>query len=178
MRSTSLLYQMYAAGRNTAVFRRHYKSWGDLVFAYPNGWKQNGTAAMNQTALDHLENLADRLDDFVPTVRPGGLDEVREYANGIRELLDDDDSINELLKLHVKQVVAHLIWCTDNYDAVGDFDLQEAVERLASAVLRAYAASSNKEKWSDAAKTWVWPFVVNVISAIPSSALAQLALGH
>ena len=133
---------------------------------------------MDQTALDHLENLADRLDDFVPTVRPGGLDELRDYANGIRELLDDDDSINELLKLHIKQVVAHLTWCIDNYNAVGDFDLQEAVERLASAILRAYAASSNKEKWSDAAKTWVWPFVVNVIAAIPSSALTQLALGH
>jgi hypothetical protein len=173
-----LLSQMEAVGRNTSVFRRHCQSWGDLVFAYPNGWKQNGTAGMDQTSLDHLENLADRLDDFVPKVRPGGLDDIRDYANGIRELLDEDDSIDELLKLHVRQVIAHLNWCIDNYAAVGDFDLQEAVERLASAVIRAAAASSQKDRWKARMDTFVWPFVVNVIAAIPGNALAQLALGH
>jgi hypothetical protein len=71
---------MDAAGRNVSVFRRHYQAWGDLVFAYPNGWKQTGTAVTDQTALDHLENLADRLVDIVPAVRAGGLDDIREYA--------------------------------------------------------------------------------------------------
>ncbi len=134
---------------------------------------------MNGTALEHLENLADRLDDFVPTVRPGGLDDIRSYAEGIGQLLDEDDTIaNDLLKLHVKQVIAHLNWCIDNYNAVGDFDLQEAVERLASSMIRAAAASGHKDWWKARMDTFVWPFVVNVIAAIPGNALAQLMLGQ
>jgi hypothetical protein len=144
-----LLNQMDAAGRNTTVFRRHFQSWGDMVFAYPNGWRGQGTASMDQTALEHLENLADRLDDFVPTLRPNGLGDIRAYAQGIKELLAEDPSIDHLLKLHVGQVIAHLLWCVDNYEAVGDFDLQEAVERLASAIIRAAAASSWKDRWKE-----------------------------
>jgi hypothetical protein len=100
-----LLNQMDAAGRNTTVFRRHFQSWGDMVFAYPNGWRGQGTASMDQTALEHLENLADRLDDFVPTLRPNGLGDIRAYAQGIKELLAEDPSIDHLLKLHVGQVI-------------------------------------------------------------------------
>jgi hypothetical protein len=61
-------------------------------------------------------------------------------------LLDEDDTIDQLLKMHVKQVIAHLNWCIDNYDAVGDFDLQEAVERLASAIIRAAGTSKSKDR--------------------------------
>lgn len=172
-----LLQQMEDAARNVRVFRGHLQAWGNMVFSFPNGWTQNGTATMDQTALDHLENLADRLVDFVPAVRPGGLDEIRDYANGIRELLDEDDTIDGLLKMHVKQVIAHLNWCIDNYDAVGDFDLQEAVERLASAVIHAASSSKWKDRWKSAMDTFVWPFVVSMVAAIPGSALAQLALG-
>lgn len=171
-----LLDEMEQAGRNITVFRRHYDKWADMVFAYPAGWARGG-GGLDTGELEHLENLADRLDDFVPTVRPGGLDDVRAYAEGIRTLIDEDDSIDALLKLHVKQVIAHLLWCVDNYDAVGAFDLQDAVERLASSILRAEANSKYKAKWKAARDTWVWPFVVNVIAAIPGNALAQLALG-
>ena len=174
-----LLNQTAAAGRNTNVFRRHFQTWGDMILAYPNGWRAPGSAVMDQTALEHLENLADRLDDFVPTLNPNGLDDIRGYADGIRDLLDEDDSLDDLLKLHVKQVIAHLNWCIDNYDAVGDFDLQEAVERLLAATVRATAESSRKDRWI--ATAWnavVWPFGVHMISAIPATALAQLALGH
>jgi hypothetical protein len=173
-----LLNQMAAAGRNTSVFRRHFPAWNQMVFSYPNGWRAPGSAGMDDTALEHLENLADRLEDFVPTVNPGGLDDIRAYASRIRTLLDEDDSVDEMLKLHVRQVIAHLNWCVDNYDAVGDFDLQEAVERLLAATVRATAASGWKDRWIATMNTVVWPFGVHMIAAIPATALAQLALGH
>ncbi|GJO59116.1 hypothetical protein NJB1604_53000 [Mycobacterium marinum] len=173
-----LLAQLEQAGRNTTVFRRHYPTWCQIVFTYPNGWTAQNSAAINQTALEHLENLADRLDDYVPTLRPGGLDEIQSYAEGILQLLDEDDTLDQLLKLHIGQVVAHLNWCVNNYGAVGDFDLQEAVERLASSILRAWSASGHKDWWRAKADKFVWPFMVNMIAAIPGNALAQLILGH
>jgi len=170
---------MAAAGRNVNVFRRYFPAWNRLVFAYPAGWQPTGSATMDSTALEHLENLAGRLNDFVPVLNPNSLDDIRGYADGIRDLLDEDDSLDDLLKLHVKQVIAHLNWCIDNYGAVGEFDLQEAVERLLAATVRATAQSSRKERWI--ATAWnevVWPFGVHMIAAIPATALAQLALGH
>lgn len=172
-----LLSQMKAAKRSTRLFERYYPTWVKTVFAHPHGWATNGSGRMDKIALEHLEHLADSLEDFVPTIREGGLDDLRDYADEITSLLDEDDTIDQLLRLHIGQVVAHLNWCIDNYERVGDFDLQEAVERLASAIVRAAANSSRKDRWAAAADKWVWPFVMNVVSAIPSTALAQLALG-
>lgn len=172
-----LLDQMAGAGRNVSVFRRYFNMWEQIVFAYPRGWQVPGSGATDSTSLDHLENLADRLQDFVPTVKPDGLDQIRDYATKVDEALTEDDSIDPLLKLHARQVVAHLQWCIENYDKVGDFDLQEAIERLASSVLRAAANSTNESRWRTVMDGWVWPFVVNVAAAIPGSALAQYALG-
>ncbi|WP_301120318.1 hypothetical protein [Mycolicibacterium fortuitum] len=173
-----LLNQMTTAGRNVRVYRGQFPNWCAAVFAYPSGWQGQGSAQMNSTALDHLESLADRLIDFVPTVKPGGLEEVREYVESIRQLLDEDQTITDPnLIMHVKRVIAHLMWCVDNYDAVGDFDLQEALERLAAAVVRAGAASGDKERWRGHMDRWVWPFGVNAQGVIPATALGQLALG-
>jgi hypothetical protein len=172
-----LLDQIEQAGRSVRVYRQQYPTWCAMVFAYPNGWRPQGSATLDRTALDHLEGLADRLRDFVPTVNSGGLDQLRDYAASIGELLTEDDSIDDFFKLHARQVIAHLVWCLDNYDAVGDFDLQEAVERLTATIVGAAARSQRKDRWATAASTFVWPFAVNVLAAIPGNALAQLALG-
>lgn len=171
-----LLRQMADAGRNTSVFQRTFPAWEQTVFAYPRGWQAQGSGAIDPTTLDHLENLADRLNDFVPSVREGGLEEISNYADGVSAALDSDTSLDPLLKLHVRQVVTHLKWCVDHYGQVGDFDLQEATERLASAVIRAAANSTDKSKWKAVADTFVWPFAVNIVAAIPGSALAALVL--
>jgi hypothetical protein len=107
----------------------------------------------------------------------GACDGADLHAADIAELVGEDESLDPLLKLHIKQVIAHLNWCADNYDAVGDFDLQEAVERLASSIIRAAANSTMKDRGKAAMSTFIWPFTVNVIAAIPGNALAQLALG-
>jgi hypothetical protein len=172
-----LLTQMGVAGRNVTVFQRYYPAWCRAVFSYPGGWKGPGSGSLDRGALEHLETLADMMVMFVPTVAPDGIEEIKTYAEGIRGLLDEDDSIDELLKLHIRQVIAHLIWCADNYSAVGDFDLREAVERLAASIIRATVASSRKDRWSEWINAWVWPFAINVVAAIPGNALAQLALG-
>jgi hypothetical protein len=83
-----------------------------------------------------------------------------------------------VLRQHVKQVIAHLLWCVDHYDSVGDFDLQEAIERLFATMVRTATTSDHKEQWVDwLMNNVVWPFTVNVASAIPAQALLQLLGG-
>ncbi|EPQ73151.1 hypothetical protein MMMB2_3923 [Mycobacterium marinum MB2] len=71
-----------------------------------------------------------------------------------------------------------MLWCIDNYEIVGDFDLGEAVERLAATVVRVASASDqeNLPKWHVVINGFVWPFAINVLAAIPSAGLTQLAL--
>jgi hypothetical protein len=173
-----LLDQMDASKMKTGLYRRYSADWTKLALSHPHGWRSKTTQSyLDGITLEHLEHLADRLDDLVPTVLEGGLDDIRAYSQGIRSLVDEDDSLDPLLKMHVKQVVAHLIWCVDNYDATGDFELSEAIERLASAVIRATANTKHTQRWKDWLERIVWPFAVNLSSAIPSQILIQLALG-
>lgn len=172
-----LLDQMDAAQIKTILFRRYFDHWAQLVFTHPHGWQQGNARHRDDTALEHLEHLADRLDGLVPKLRDNGLDEIRAYTEELAAFVDEDDSIDPLLRLHVKQVIAHLDWCIENYDAVGDFDLQDAIERLIASMVRAAATSTHRERWKEWLDRIVWPFGVNVASALPAQALIQLALG-
>lgn len=95
--------------------------------------------------------------------------------------LDADESIAPLLRQHVKQVIAHLNWCIDNFDAVGEFDLQDAINRLTAAMMRAGGTGDDKGAWKAWLDKLVWPFIPdaasNIVAAIPAGLLVQQALG-
>ncbi|MGU3652515.1 hypothetical protein [Mycolicibacterium sp. A43C] len=166
-----LLRQMDDAGLKTVIFWRYFPQWVELTLHMPHGWKTGTTAShRDDSALENLEHLADRFDDLLPKLQEGGLDAVRTYADGVRTLLDDDDSItDEHLRRHLKQVIAHVNWCLDNFDAVGEFSLQEAIERLLAAMIRATVASSRKDRWRDKMNTVVWPFITGTVASIAAT---------
>jgi hypothetical protein len=166
----------------TIVFRRHFDSWASLTLHHPHGWQTTAaTTHMDDIALENLEHLADRLDGLVLKLRDGGLDEIRAYAQGTSDLLDEDASVDPLLRQHVKQVIAHLNWCIDNFDAVGEFGLQDAINRLIAAMMSAGATSGQKDRWKEWLNKLVWPFIPNTASniaaAIPAALLVHQALG-
>ena len=81
------------------------------------------------------------------------MDVVRSYLDGVRELLDDDDSITDNeLRRHLKQVFARVEWCINN-STQRSVSLEEAIERMLSAMARATAASSKKDCWRDKLNT-------------------------
>ena len=130
--------------------------------------------------MDHLETLAETLRYYVPVLEADGLESVRAYAQQVKDALEEDTTIPQQLRIHAHEVIGHLLWCVDTYDLVGDFILAEAVERLAATIVRVAANSSpeNRSKvWGPVAQNIYWPFVLNLVSAIPAQALAILALG-
>lgn len=178
----SLLDEMDMSGRRTDHYRKHFDQWCHLTLHHPHGWAPPQKTHIDDIALEGLDHLGDRLDDIVAKIQPGGLDQLRGYADSARALLDEDEDLDPLLKQHVRQVIAHLVWCIDNYAAVGDFALEDAVERLISCIVRTAATfekddTANRSKWKEWMDRIAWPFAVNIVAAIPSNALSQLALG-
>lgn len=176
-----LLARMDTAGIRTDLFRKHFDKWVSLTFHHPHEWQGGaGSQHIDDTPLEGLDHLGDRLKTLVPTLQAGGLDDVRAYADAARRLLDDDDTINPDFRAHTLQVIAHLRSCIDNYEAVGDFDLSEAVDRLYASMLktaRTSTSESHRGDWKTWFETVIVPFTVNVAAAIPSQWVAQLALG-
>jgi hypothetical protein len=173
-----LLDQMDDAKIKTTLYRQYFDKWVALTLHNPQGWQnQKNLKHIDDSALENLEHLADRLDNgLVLKLQDGGLDALRAYSSDVRALLDEDESIPPLLRQHVKQVIAHLDWCIDNYAAVGEFHLQDAVERLIAAMIRATAASKRKDRWRDKLNTVAWPFVGNVAAQIAAAVPTQLAI--
>lgn len=169
-----LLRLLESQGRNMRVAREALPTWYQIVFAYPNGWSSQGTAVMDPQSLNTLEMLAERLEDVVPTLDPDGLDRINRYVESVSAVLAEDTSLPAALRAHVADVIAHVRWCVDNYAVVGDFSLQDALERLAGAVVRGAANSTDKSKWKNVVNNVVWPFAVNMMAAIPAAELVAL----
>ena len=169
-----LLRLLESQGRNMRVYREALPTWYQIVFAFDRGWKGNETATIDQRLLDTLEMLAERLEDVVPTLEDGGLAAITEYLDDVSEVLTADTSLPAALRAHVNDVINHVRWCVDNYSIVGDFSLQDALERLAGAVVRAAANSSEKSKWKTIVNNLVWPFAVNIMAALPAAQVVAL----
>jgi hypothetical protein len=174
-----LLNQMEKTEGETRVWRKNYPRWAQMVFAYHHGWSyREAKQDFSEEALDHLATLSRALKTIVPEADTTQFDKVRSFIDNIDNLLSEETSIPGELRMHLNDVLDHARWCLDNYEIIGDFKLQEALERLAVAVMRGAWHSDSKEKWRDTFTTWVWPFVVNIASALPCQALTLLALGN
>lgn len=169
-----LLHQLESRGRSMDIYRAYYPHWTKAVFSYPSGWTAPASGGINGDALNHLRTLGDWLDDFVPTAQESALDQLREYTKLVRDTMETDDSLPVDLRGHVNEVIRHVEWCLANYSIMGDFELRTAVEHLAAATMQAASASSDKAKWRDVAKEWVWPFVRETAVVTSSTLFLQL----
>jgi hypothetical protein len=175
-----LLAEMSMAGTKVDIFSRYFLAWTDAVFAYPTGWTKPGSGEISTVALEHLENLGEFMRNFVPVLEPDGVAKLNEYLTLVSQTLDEDTTLDPLLRQHAKLVVYHLAECLLHYEVVGDFQVQEAVDRLGATLVRVAANSSEENRttlWRPVMTNFVYPFVVNTISAIPGAVLTMLALG-
>jgi hypothetical protein len=171
-----LLDQMEAAGHNIAIYRGRITDWRNILWCYPSGWASSSSGGIDQVALEHLETLSGMLGFFVPKATPDGSARLRTYLEDVETALREDE-LPSTLTMHVQHLVDHVRLCLSEYELYGDFELQDAIDRLTAAMVRAAGQSKNRERWRDLFNGFVTPFAVNVMSAIPASALTQFALG-
>lgn len=148
--------------------------WTAIVFAYPRGWKANGSGAIATTALAALERLALRFRDLEPEVRPDGLEGAMAFARSVMQTLDEDASIPVELRVHVANMVDHVQWCIRNYRIAGYFEVSRACERLLISVNIASHKSGAKHTWKSLVETWVSPFVTGTVAGIAASEMLSM----
>lgn len=172
-----LLNEMDDAGHDTRRFRTHYNKWVSLTLHNPYEWqKKEDLLHKDDAALDHLGFLADWLDLFRPKLISGGLEDIRAYLGGVRDLLDEDTTIaDDNLKRHLKQVINHVEYCVNEFDAVGEFDLQDAIQRLIAVMVRVTVTSSWKDRWKEKLNNAAWPFAMGAMGELVTGT-AQIAI--
>ena len=166
--------------KSVPTWRRYFDQWVELTLHTPHVWQTNSNLRhKDDYALEQLAGLADRMDDFMPTLRPDGIETVVAYAQGITALLDDDDSISRDLRLHLRQVIAHVEQCAAEFAIVGEFNLQQAVERLLAVVALVTTTSSKRSKWAERLGQFFWPFTAGAaanVAATPIQAVISTAI--
>lgn len=156
---------------------RNIAKWTKWVMAYPHDWLQQPRtdyANLNDIdALDALDMIAQLLESHVPTI---GIEQRESYSESIIQILQalsEDDSLPKDLKQHVYMLVSNARRCIEEYDLVGDFALQAAMERLASAVATAAHQSNKPAAWQAFKDKFFWPVAGSLVVGVPQIAIAM-----
>lgn len=173
-----ILIEMEAQGKQgLGVYRSELATWNGIVFGHPHGWSQANSGQINDTTLLHLETLAGRLADYLPSTDDTGRDRTRGLVDAVRAAISDDDSLSPELRIHLTQVADQLGWCLDRYEITGDFELKNAIDRLLITIGVTAQRSKNGTVWTKLANEFVSPFIVGTAAQITGSAMLMLISG-
>lgn len=173
-----ILDEMEAQGRSGInLYQQMLVQWTHAVFGWPHGWGTPSSGKINGTALQHLETLAGRLDDHIPTATADGLGATKGFAESVITALAEDDSIDAGLKAHLRQLADQLLWCIERYDITGDFELKLSIDRLLMTVGVAGQQSSKGGVWTTIVKGFRSPFAVQTAAGLTSGAMLMLMQG-
>lgn len=172
-----ILAEMAAQGKSVTVYESAFKTWTQIVFAYPAGWGQANSGHIDQTALEKLDMLAGRLDDFLPTSDEAGRGRTRKLVEEVQAALKTDESIPADMKIHLRQVAEQLSWCLDHYELTGDFELKDAIDRLLISVGITAQKSRQGSLWTKLVNTFVYPFITSTSAQLTGHSILMLTTG-
>lgn len=147
----------------------HERTLGRLtkwVMAYPHDWllapKDGYPNLDDQGTLDYLDSIATLLENYVRTFSDAERDGFADILNGVVKSLAEDDSLPVDLRRHLHLLISEARRCVEEYEIVGDFALQAAMERLSAAVSTATKVTKHPGKWSSFMDKYVWPSAVGI----------------
>ena len=171
-----LLSVMESAGRRTRSFRNALPGWCAWILAYPHSWDAPvSTNAFNSDhLLDVLENLADALDQILPATTQDQRAGMEKALDEVRDALAGDPSLPEPLRRHLYGVLSHASTCLEEYETFGDFELQQAMDRLLVSVNMAGRVSTEPTRWEKIKEHFVFPMAVGMMLQAPEN-VARIA---
>lgn len=174
-----LLDELAANGAIVTVYRKYLNAWTAAAATYPRGWDAQSKGEMLEVYLEHLSTLADRLDEFVPTLDDGGLESISKLVQDAAQLLSEDPSIPRDLRDHLTGVLLHTKRCVDEYDLLGDYEVARAVDELIATIGRSAHQSSESNRWTEMMNKFGWPFASGAAANILANpAIQQLLPGN
>ncbi|MFE4835201.1 hypothetical protein ACFRAU_11040 [Arthrobacter sp. NPDC056691] len=163
-------------GSRRDSIQRNLAKWTKWVFAYPHNWLQvpdKGYPNLwDQDALDALDLVAHLLENQVPKVDEASRDSYLTTINEVITALGADETLPADLRKHIYIIAAHARHCLEDYEMTGDFALQAAVERLATAVQMAMSFTKSEGAWSKFRDKLFFPTVAGLVASGPQLAIA------
>jgi hypothetical protein len=167
------------ASRRDSI-QRNLAKWTKWVFAYPHNWQAGPHHAypnlQDRETLDALDLVAHLLDGHVARIDERKRASYLESIEEIIAALKADATLPTELRNHIYTIAAHARQCVEEYEITGDFAVQAAVERLASAVQTAIVVSKDSGAWVKFKDKFVYPAVASLVASGPQLALAASAL--
>ncbi|MEO2130955.1 MAG: hypothetical protein ABGX78_06920 [Microbacterium sp.] len=165
-----------AQGHDVKAFEEAIPNWyaGLLYNIDPSNGKIQGKSERLHTGdLGVLRWAAGLLDSDTASLSEEDRDKLREMVAATRTTLRGDSSLPNDLAMHIATLLLHVEEVLDKYDIVGDFAVEEAVERLLGALRFAETATESKPNvWSKFYSDWLQPVTTAMLGSSPSTALA------
>lgn len=166
-----------AQGVRVVVSRRYVPVWRRMTLGYPAGWSRPAepTTVYDDAAMDQLETLADRLDERLPDLTDGEKTKLQGIVSDALELLQADETLSKPLKLYLGRIISEIQNAMLDEKYGERFDYPAAARRLWVTLMAAAQDSTDetqKPKWRDATKRFIWDVSVSAIGNAPGIFLA------
>lgn len=172
---TVLLDELESRGKRVRYHRHFLSPWIKTVFNYPRHWNSSAEKAIiDVRQIQQLESLANDLDDVVPRVDAEQLEVFKRYLESVLSALDEDDSLPDDVRKQAKAIVLHVQTVVDQLSVIGEFELQDSLDRLLGILLRVTRSSRKRDQWINLLNNFVWPFVVGNVTGITAPVLGQI----
>ena len=169
-----LLGNMKTAGVNISKWEAPLDRWTKGLFLYPNGWTSPQGQSLSASDLEMLSMLGDLFEFQIPRLKKDGATEIQDFIGEIEETLKEND-VNEHLRRHFVNLISHIRWCLDNFELVGEFELEKALQQLASTVSLQVFEDERSGAKSSAFRVfindWVNPFTVGAMAGYAGNML-------
>lgn len=160
-----LLDRMDDDGKRTTIWRKHFPTWVNTVFNYPNQWSQANKGTMSGVSIDHLETLIDYANDYSPKIEVEKLPLLGLYIEAVKVALADDDSLPKDVKHVALRVLNNVESMMDEITQIDSVDFEKAILELLSVLAVTVIRSKNQGRWEGWTSAFVWPFVYDTTKA-------------
>lgn len=158
----------------TAVYRKYFPRWVEIVFNYGQSWTSS-TAGIEEVARDHLINFASQTRDLAIPIDSSKLKLQEAYLEAVEFALKSDSTLPPFVKVQVQHVVDNLREAIQQIDTIGDFEFQQLIDRLFAVLSSVEMRSDDPSVWDGWKDHFVWPFAYDVFKFSAGYGVAQLA---
>lgn len=172
--------RLEAVGRRVNAYRENYQAWVYAIIAYRTGWQANTApdADLPVPVMHALDVLADTLDNAPASTRTPEITvafkAIEERLARVLAAVNEDETLDSRLKLHIRRVVAHLQTCMAEFETYGKSRTAEAFDDLWVAMTAAAGQSEKKSMWEKLRDDLVLPATAGAIGGLPAVVI-QLA---
>lgn len=175
-----LLTNMRTAGIDVSKWNGPLDRWTLGLFVYPHGWGSQQQHSISFSDIEMLSMLGDILEFQIPQLSDKGSAQIRDFLTQVENSIDKHSHIDVHLRRHFINLISHIRWCLDNYDFVGEFELEKALQQLAATVsLQVHKdeeSSDSPSVFRRLLENWVNPFVVASIAGYAGNNLIPPAV--